>query len=173
MELIIIAAMATNRVIGCHNTIPWKIPEEMAHFKRTTMGHTLIMGRHTYESIGAPLPGRHNMIVSANPSFQPHPACTVAPSLARAIALCQPAEKVFLIGGEQLYRAGLPLAQTLILSVIDQDFAGDAFFPEFGDQPFVLVEMEEITATVPLTILTYRRLGTSASPASPADTTPG
>ena len=163
MELIIIAAMATNRVIGCNNTIPWKIPEEMAHFKRTTMGHTLIMGRNTYESIGAPLPGRRNIIVSANPSFQPHPACTVAASLPRAIALCQQAEKVFLIGGEQLYRAGLPLAQTLILTVIDQDFAGDAFFPDFSDQPFLLVEMEEVTATLPLTILTYRRSGTSVS----------
>lgn len=162
MELIIIAAMATNRVIGCNNTIPWKIPEEMAHFKRTTMGHTLIMGRNTYESIGAPLPGRRNIIVSAKPSFQPHPACTVAPSLPRAISLCRQAEKVFLIGGAQLYRAGLPLAQTLILTVIDQDFAGDVFFPDFSDQPFSLVEMEEIIATLPLSILTYRRLDSTS-----------
>lgn len=162
-----IAAMATNRVIGCNNTIPWKIPEEMAHFKRTTMGHTLIMGRNTYESIGAPLPGRRNIIVSANPSFRPHPACIVASSLPRAIALCQQAEKVFLIGGEQLYRTGLPLAQTLILTVIDQDFAGDAFFPDFSDQPFYLIGMEEIAASLPLTILTYRRLDPSSATGGP------
>lgn len=157
MELIIIAAMATNRVIGCNNAIPWKIPEEMAHFKSTTMGHTLIMGRKTWESLGAPLPGRRNIIVSANPYFQPHPACTSARSLPQALVLCQAAEKVFIIGGEQLYRAGLPLAQTLILTMIGENFIGDAFFPDFSDQPFVLVEMREVAAALPLTILTYHR----------------
>ena len=88
MELIIIAAMAANRVIGCNNTIPWQIPEDMAHFKATTMGHPLIMGRKTYESIGAPLPGRINIVVSANPRFRPHPECIVAASLFEAIRLC-------------------------------------------------------------------------------------
>jgi len=162
MELIIIAAMAANRVIGHKNTIPWQIPEDMAYFKKTTMGHTLIMGRKTYASIGGPLPGRRTIIVTANPAFQAHPDCTVANSLAQAIALCQGLDKAFVIGGEQLYRAALPLAQTLILTVIDQDFVGDAFFPDFSDQPFLLVDSQHLGASVPLTIQTYRRL---ASPA--------
>jgi dihydrofolate reductase len=157
LELIIIAAMATNRVIGCNNAIPWKIPEEMAHFKSTTMGHTLIMGRKTYESLGGPLPGRRNIIVSADPCVQVHPSCTVAASLSQAITLCQGAGKVFFIGGAQLYRAALPLAQTLILTVIGQDFAGDAFFPDFSGQGFVLAETKQIAASLPLTLLTYRR----------------
>ncbi len=163
MELIIIAAVAANRVIGCNNTIPWTIPEEMAHFKRITMGHTLIMGRKTYESIGSPLPGRRTLIVSNTPSFHPHPDCTVATSLAEAIALSRPAEKVFCIGGEQLYRAALPLAHTLILTMIGQEYSGDAFFPDFSDQPFRLVDSREIAAAVPLTIQTYRRFVPVAS----------
>ena len=158
MELILIAAMAANRVIGRNNTIPWQIPEEMAHFKATTMGHPLIMGRKTYASIGGPLPGRRNIIVTANPSFQVHSDCTVAVSLAQAITLCEGADKVFVIGGAQLYRAALPLAHTLILTVIGKDFAGDTFFPDFSDQPFLLVDSHEIGASVPLTIKIYRRI---------------
>lgn len=157
MELIIIAAMAANRVIGRNNTIPWQIPEEIAHFKTTTMGHVVIMGRKTYESIGGPLPGRRNIVVTANPSFRPHPACMVATSLPQALALCEGAEKAFIIGGAQLYHAALPFVHTLILTVIHQDFAGDAFFPDFSSQPFHLVESQELAGTLPLTILTYRR----------------
>lgn len=158
MELILIAAMAANRVIGRNNAIPWQIPEEMAHFKKTTMGHPLIMGRKTYASIGGPLPGRRNIIVTASPSFQPHPDCTVAVSLAQAITLCAGAEKVFVIGGAQLYQAALPLAHTLILTVIGKDFEGDTFFPDFSDQPFLLVDSRELTASVPLTIKIYQRV---------------
>ena len=168
MELIIIAAMAANRVIGCNNTIPWQIPEEMAHFKTTTMGHTVIMGRKTYESIGGPLPGRRNIVVSANPSYRLHPECTLAASLPAAISLCGQAEKVFVIGGAQLFRAALPLAQTLILTVIHQDFAGDAFFPDFSDQPLQLVGSRELAARLPLTLMTYRRI----EPFSAARSTP-
>jgi dihydrofolate reductase len=150
--------MTANRVIGRNNALPWQIPEEMAHFKATTMGHPLIMGRKTYASIGGLLPGRRNIIVTANPSFQPHPECTVADSLAQAISLCEGAEKVFVIGGAQLYQAALPLAHTLILTVIGKDFAGDTFFPDFSDQPFLLVDSQEISASVPLTIKIYRRI---------------
>ena len=158
MELILIAAMAANRVIGRNNAIPWQIPEEIAHFKATTMGHPLIMGRKTYVSIGGPLPGRRNIIVTANPSFQAHPDCTVAVSLAQAIALCEGAEKVFVIGGAQLYQAALPLAHTLILTVIGKDFVGDTFFPDFSDLPFLLVDNQEMGASVPISIKIYRRI---------------
>lgn len=158
MELIIIAAMAANRVIGRQNTIPWHIPEDMAHFKAITMGHPLIMGRKTYASIGAPLPGRSTIVVSANPQFRPHPDCTVVSSLDAAIALCAHAEKAFVIGGEQLFRAALPLARTLILTLIDREYEGDVYFPDFADQPFLLVDSRILAASVPLTINTYRRV---------------
>ena len=163
MELIIIAAMAANRVIGCNNTIPWQIPEEMAHFKATTMGQIVIMGRKTHESIGGPLPGRRNIVVTANPSYRPHPGCLVAASLPAAIVLCGKAEKAFVIGGEQLFRTALPFTQTLILTVIHQDFVGDAFFPDFSDQPFQLVDRRELAGQLPLTLMTYQRMETFSS----------
>lgn len=166
MELILIAALAANRVIGCNNAIPWQIPEEMAHFKATTMGHAVIMGRKTYASIGGPLAGRRNIVVTARPSRQLHPDCMVVASLPQAIALCQDADKAFVIGGAQLYRAALPLADTLMLTLIGQDFAGDTFFPDFSDQPFLLVQSREIPASVPLLVQTYRRMGASAAAAA-------
>jgi dihydrofolate reductase len=157
MELIIIAAMAANRVIGCHNTIPWRIPEDMAHFKATTMGHPLIMGRITYESIGQPLPGRRIIVVSRNPRFRAQPGCTVVASLTAAIDCCSDADKAFVAGGEQIYRAALPLAQTLILTVIGRDYGGDAFFPDFTGCPFELVDRRNLSAALPVVIETYRR----------------
>lgn len=157
MELIVIAAIAANRVIGLHNTIPWHIPEEMAHFKATTMGHTLIMGRKTYQSIGGPLPGRRIVVVSRDPRFRPHPVCTSAASLTEALAGCGEAAKVFVAGGEELYRAALPLADTLVLTRIGKDYAGDAFFPDFSDLPFVCVERQPLPAAVDLVVETYRR----------------
>ncbi len=170
VELIIIAAVAgmagmtgltcmpANRgVIGLHNTIPWRIPEDMAHFKATTMGHPLIMGRKTYLSLGAPLPGRRNIVVSANPRFRPHPDCLSALSLPAAVGLCANADKAFVIGGEQLYRAALPLADTLILTLIDREYEGDAFFPDFADLPFRLVDSRPLGAAVPARVNTYRR----------------
>jgi len=157
MELIIIAAMAANRVIGFHNTIPWRIPEDMAHFKATTMGHPLIMGRKTYASIGQPLPGRRIIVVSRNPRFRAQPNCTVVASLTAAIDCCADADKAFVAGGEQIYRAALPLAQTLILTVIGHDYVGDAFFPDFSGYPFVLIDRRDLPAALPVVIETYRR----------------
>ena len=158
MELIIIAAVAANRVIGRHNTIPWHIPEDMAHFKATTMGAPLIMGRRTYLSIGGPLPGRRCIVVSRTPSFAPHPDCAKVATLEAAIALCGKAAKAFVIGGEQLFRAALPLADTMILSWIGQAFEGDALFPDFTDQPFALVASRPLPAALPVDIRTYRRI---------------
>lgn len=164
MELIIIAAMAANRVIGRNNTIPWRIPEDMAHFKAATMGHAVIMGRRTYESIGAPLPGRRNIVVSGTPSYRPHPDCTVVSSLPEAVRLCREADKAFVIGGEQLFRAALAIADTLILTIIGRDYAGDAFFPDFSGQPFVLTGSREVAAAMPLEIQIYRRMKPASDP---------
>jgi len=164
MELIVIAAMAANRVIGIHNTIPWRIPEEMAHFKAATMGHSLIVGRRTYQSIGGPLPGRRMIVVSGNPAFRPHADCAVAVSLAAAIALCAGAAKVFVAGGVQLYREALPLAHTLILTVIGREYEGDAFFPDFSDLPYRCIEQKILPAAIPLRVETYQRQGACPMP---------
>lgn len=157
MELIIIAAIAANRVIGRHHTIPWRIAEDMAHFKSTTMGHPLIMGRHTYASIGGPLPGRRCIVVSRTPAFQPHPTCTKVESLQQALSLCADAAKAFIIGGGQLYQAALPLADTLLLSWLDWSVEGDVFFPEFDQLDFPLVDSRPLAPGVSLS--TYRRTG--------------
>ena len=158
MELIIIAAVAAHRVIGWHNTIPWQIPEEMAHFKSTTMGHPLIMGRQTYISIGGPLPGRRCIVVSRSPAFTPQGGCEKVASLEAAMARCSCSSKVFVIGGSQFYAAALPMADTLIISWIEKNFEGDAYFPDFSGQPFVEVGRRNLAASLPVTISTYRRV---------------
>lgn len=156
MELIVIAAMAKNRVIGLHNTIPWQIPEEMAHFRATTMGHPVIMGRRTYASIGSPLPGRRTIVLSRDPTFHP-PGCLVAGSLIEAIDACTGEGKVFIAGGERVYREALPLADTLILTVIDRDYEGDTFFPDFSTLPLVCSDQRTLPAAIPLSVATYRK----------------
>ncbi len=156
MEIILIAAMAANRVIGRDNTIPWDIPGEQARFKKITMGHPLIMGRKTWQAIGRPLPGRRNIVVTRNTQFAAR-GCKVVHSLERGIDTCRDAQKIFIIGGEQLYRLSLERADTLILTVLDQEVAGDAFFPEFACPPFALIETERITSPAPYSIKTYKR----------------
>lgn len=124
----LIVARARNGVIGRNGTLPWRLPEDLAHFKRTTMGHPVVMGRRTWESIGRPLPGRRNIVVSRQAGFMAAGA-EVALSLDAAIARCADAAEVFVIGGEQLYREALPRAQRLVVTEIDADFEGDTFFP--------------------------------------------
>lgn len=156
MELIIIAAMAANGVIGGHHTIPWRIPEEMAHFKTTTMGFPVLMGRVTYASIGGPLHGRTNIVLSRDPDFLPHPEVRTARSLAEAIAGVATASRVFIIGGAQIYAQALPLADTLLLTRIAGDYTGDTWFPDFSLLPYVRVDHRVLPAAVGLTIETYR-----------------
>ncbi len=157
MELIIIAALAAHRVIGSQNAIPWRLPEDIAHFKAVTMGHTLIMGRQTYTSIGHPLPGRRNIIVSSTLLVRPHPDCILFPSLPVALAASRQEAKVFCIGGGQLYRAFLPLAHTLILTMIDIHVQGDVYFPDFSHLPFSLVASIPLTTDPPSRIEIYHR----------------
>ena len=156
MEIILIAAMAANRVIGQNNRIPWRLPGEQQRFRAVTWGHPLLMGRRTHESIGRPLPGRRNIVVSRNPKYQA-PGCEVVHSLEQAYTLCRGEERVFNIGGEQLYRQGLAQADTLLLTVLGETVAGDAFFPEFSLTEFTLAGQEEVAGQLPYSILTYRR----------------
>lgn len=131
--LALIAACARGGVIGIANRLPWHLPEDMKFFRETTRGKPVIMGRKTWESLPAafrPLPGRLNIVVSRNPGFEA-PGASVVASLPEALAAAGDAEIAFVIGGAELYRQALPLADRLLLTEIDQAYDGDAFFPEF------------------------------------------
>jgi dihydrofolate reductase len=126
----VIVAAARNGVIGINNTLPWHLPEDLKHFKALTMGHHIIMGRKTYESIGRPLPGRTTVIVSRDPVYKVE-GCLTAGSVEEAITLCRDDEEMFFVGGANLYGQAMALAQRLYLTEIQQDYKGDAHFPEF------------------------------------------
>jgi dihydrofolate reductase len=126
----IIAALAANRVIGINNALPWRLPADLQHFKRLTLGHSILMGRKTWESLPGRLPGRPHVVITRDPGYRAEGA-RVAHSLEEALAGCAGEEEVFFIGGENLYRQALPLADRLYLTEIRRDFAGDAWFPEF------------------------------------------
>jgi dihydrofolate reductase len=126
-NLTLIVATDRRRGIGIRNTLPWKLPEDLAHFKRTTSGHAIIMGRKTFDSIGRPLPNRRNIVVTRNPVWQ-HEGVTVATSLPSAVALAAQ-DQVFVIGGAQIFVEALPIAQRLIVTEISAEFDSDVFFP--------------------------------------------
>ncbi len=127
--LSVIAAVARNGVIGIDNTLPWHLPEDLKRFRELTMGHHIIMGRKTYESLGRLLPGRTTVIVSRSKEYAV-PGALVADSLSAALAMCGDDPEVFLIGGAQIYREGLHCADRLYLTEIDAEYQGDAHFPE-------------------------------------------
>jgi len=160
MSLSIIVAMASNRAIGLNNTLPWRIPEDLKRFKALTMGHHMIMGRKTYDSIGKPLPGRTTVVVTRDPALRIE-GCVMANSLEQAIAACKGDSEIFIVGGAEIYAQALPLADTLYLTEIRQEIAGDTFFPEFDRNAWIEASREEHTQTEPQPLayhfVTYRR----------------
>lgn len=134
MEISIIVAKSSNNVIGYENKLPWRIPEDLKLFKRLTMGKAIVMGRKTFESIGRPLPGRHNIILTRNTSFQAE-GCVVVYSLDEALSAAaaysneNQQQEVMIIGGAEIFEESLPLATCIYLTNIPRDFEGDAFFP--------------------------------------------
>jgi dihydrofolate reductase len=134
MKLAMIAAMAADRVIGKNNKMPWHLPADLAHFKRTTMAKPVIMGRKTYESIGKALPGRLNIVITGNPEYQLNDASVVA-SPAAAIALIEALpdtpDEAMIIGGGKIYQQFLPKADRLYLTFIESKFDGDTQFPDY------------------------------------------
>ncbi len=148
MTLSIIAAMAANRTIGINNTLPWRIPEDLKRFKAMTMGHHIIMGRKTYDSIGKPLPGRTTVIVTRNPALKVE-NCLVAHSLQEAIAACSGDDEIFVVGGAELYGQALPFADTLYLTEVRQDVAGDAHFPAFDRAAWTETSREQCSQREP------------------------
>lgn len=128
-ELCLIVAMTPDRVIGINNTLPWHLPRDLQHFKNTTMGCPVIMGRKTWDSIGRPLPGRLNVVVTRKTDLVLEGA-TVVNSLEAAIESVAEQERVFVIGGANIYEQALPLAQRLYLTEVDTTVDGDAWFPQ-------------------------------------------
>jgi dihydrofolate reductase len=137
----VIAAMAKNRVIGINNTLPWRLPADLQHFKAMTMGHHIVMGRKTYESIGKPLPGRTTVIVSRDASYHVE-GCLSATSIDAAIAACGNDSEVFFVGGAELYAQILPRADRLYLTEIQAEYAGDAHFPAFDHSTWTETERQ-------------------------------
>jgi dihydrofolate reductase len=129
-RLTVIAAVAANGVIGKDNRMPWHLGEDLKHFKALTMGHPMIMGRKTWESLPGRLPGRPHIVVSRNPAYQAEGA-TVVTSLAAAIAAAGDTDEAFVIGGAELYGQALPIADRLQLTEIAADYDGDAWFPDW------------------------------------------
>lgn len=154
MRLALIWAMSRNRVIGRNNALPWYLPEDLKYFKRVTMGKPIIMGRKTWESIGRPLPGRSNIIVSRNTNFEAEGAKVVhsldeAIKMAENIALINGGEEAVVMGGAEIYRQALPRADRLYLTQVHAEVEGDAFFPEFDIERWHELGREDFSASGP------------------------
>lgn len=156
MEIIIIAAMARNRIIGKDGRMPWHIPEELILFKKTTMGYPMIMGRKTFESFPAPLPGRRHIVLSRNKEYSPLGG-EPAQSMADALQLCGQAEKVFLIGGADIFEQGFSIATSMYLTLLERDVEGDVKFPDFSENEFIEVSRQHYpNGSEPFTVIIYR-----------------
>ena len=144
-RIYLVAAVASNGIIGAGGKLPWHIPEELKHFKRLTLGHPVIMGRRTWESLKGPLPGRENIVVTRTPGYEA-PGAAVANSLDAALALCAGEPVAFVIGGTQLFEDALPLAAGMVLTEIQRDYAGDTWFPKWDRAQWKQSQREAHTA---------------------------
>jgi dihydrofolate reductase len=145
MRLYLVAAVAANGIIGAGGKLPWHFPEELKHFKRLTMGHPIIMGRGTWESLKGPLPGRENIVVTSDPNYRA-PGASLAASLEGAIALCAGEPLAFIIGGTRLFEDSLPIADGMVLTEIQRDYAGDTRFPDWDRSQWIEKQREPHTA---------------------------
>ncbi|KAF0223840.1 MAG: dihydrofolate reductase [bacterium] len=158
MRISIIAAMSSNYVIGINNTLPWKLSEDLKHFKELTLGKSLIMGRKTFDSIGRPLPGREIIVVTRQENYS-QIGVKVAYSLKEAIKIAQQ-EEVFIAGGAQIYQQSLDLADTFYLTLIEKDFIGDVYFPKWNNQAWQMDNEESYyspTARLSYKFQTYKK----------------
>jgi dihydrofolate reductase len=144
-KIYLVAAVASNGVIGRNGQLPWRLPEDLKHFKRLTLGHPLIMGRRTWESLGGPLPGRDNIVVTRKAGYEA-PGAAVASSLEAALALCAGETVVFVIGGQQLFAESLPIAAGLVLTEIYRAYEGDTWFPPYDRSRWREAQRERHTA---------------------------
>ncbi len=160
MKISIIAAVAKNGVIGSGQNLPWNLPSDMKRFRRLTINKTVIMGQKTFESIGRPLPKRKNIILTRNRNFRAN-GCLIAYSIKEALDKAGRVKEVMVAGGASVYRQFLPLADFLYLTLIDHNFKGDVYFPEFDRQAWQEIERIEKRVSeknpYPHTFLTLKR----------------
>jgi dihydrofolate reductase len=146
-RIYLLVAVASNGIIGANGQLPWHLPEDLQHFKRLTMGHPVIMGRRTWQSLKArPLPGRENIVVTRTPGYDA-PGAAVASSLESALALCAGESVAFVIGGSRLFEESLPIADGLVVTEIHRDFAGDTWFPPYDRSRWRESQREAHTAS--------------------------
>jgi len=171
VKVALIAAVARGSVIGRGGGIPWRLPEDVAHFKSLTAGHAVVMGRRTWDSLPEPfrpLPGRRNVVVTRNPQWSADGA-ERASSVEEALSLLRDEDRVFVIGGAEIYEAALPRADELVLTEIDLEVDGDTFFPHWDRREFAESARDERVSGdgTPFAFVTYRRRRAPASiPAS-------
>lgn len=165
--IIQIAAMSKNRVIGKNNGLPWNIPEDMKFFRETTKGHCCIFGRKTFEAVGHPLPNRLNVVITRQNDFPARSSSNaqlaVAPNLEAALEICHAhatkyGNDIYICGGGEIYQQSMPITDRILLTVIHQDFKGDAYFPEFDESQFKIVSRADRTEPIPFSFLTYDRI---------------
>ncbi len=162
MIISLIAAIGKNRVIGKANQLLWHLPNDFKHFKETTLGKPVIMGQRTFESIGKPLPGRQNIVLSQDADFRPE-GCSVVKDISSALSLARDSgqEEIFIIGGGMVYASFLPLAQRMYLTLVDASPEGDTYFPEWNPVEWKVVSSEEHPAdeqnSFRHTFVTYER----------------
>lgn len=156
----LIAAVASNGAIGKDGALPWRLPEDLRRFKETTLGHAVVMGRKTFESIGKPLPGRRNIVVSRQPDYS-SPGIEVATGVEEALRLVSDDTEVFVIGGSEIYRQTLAFADRLHLTLVHHPVEGDAFFPEWSPAGFREISREERAEPFPFSFLLLERVAGS------------
>ena len=144
MTIEYVVAMSENRVIGRKNDLPWRLPKDLKHFKATTLGHAILMGRKTYESIGRPLPDRTNIILTSDPAYIA-PGCLVVTSLEEALEMAQAFERFMVVGGAKVYEQFLPYVDIIHMTVVHQTLEGDAYFPELDPKEWDEKELENHT----------------------------
>ena len=161
MLISLIVAMASNRVIGDRGDIPWKIPGEQKMFKEITLGHAVVMGRKTYESLIRPLPGRTNIVVTRQIDYEA-PGCIIAQNLNMAIkSIATDESEAFIIGGGQLYHETIPVADRIYVTLIPREIPGDTFFPKIPDTDFEIRKSEFIDGPEPYHFYIYERVKVS------------
>jgi dihydrofolate reductase len=156
-----VVAISENHVIGKDNQMLWYLPNDLKHFKDITTGHTVIMGRKTFDSVGKPLPKRRNIIITRQAITIA--GCEVVNSIEAALALCAGEQEVFIVGGAEIYKLAMPLTTRIYLTIVHKDFSGDSFFPEINKQEWKEVFREDHQPdeknSLPYSFITYERYG--------------
>lgn len=141
MTISAVVAIGENNAIGKNNQLLWRLPNDLKHFKQITSGHTVIMGRKTFDSVGKPLPNRRNIIITRQ-QIQ-IPGCEMVGSVDEALALCAGEEEVFIVGGAEIYRLAMPQTNRIYLTIVHQEFDADAFFPQINYEEWAETERED------------------------------